>query len=181
MNELYTLVDKCAQVEEGRRLPEEEDGINNDSDDDDEANSQKKKKNRKHNKRCKDKAVMTVEGSGMPSTGKKAKAEPPGKEVATCTDFREAAAAEKARKGDGPYCKIHRTKGHDLQECHQLEQLVKKQKAEYEKCDRERDQDGVGGKGRGGRGGCPGKVLQHQGNRLEAMRRRNVMTRAMRG
>ena len=69
---------------------------------------------------------MTVEGSGMPSTGKKAKAEALGKELAACTDCREAAAAKKAAKGDGTYCNIHRTKGHDLQECHQVEQLVKK-------------------------------------------------------
>ena len=49
---------------------------------------------------------MIVEGSGMPSTSKKAIAEAPGKEAAACTDCQEAAAAEKARKGDGPYCKI---------------------------------------------------------------------------
>ena len=59
---------------------------------------------------------MTVEGSGTPSTGKKAKAEAPDKEAVMCTDCREAAATEKAGKGDGLYCKIHRTKGHDLQE-----------------------------------------------------------------
>ena len=56
--------------------------------------------------------MMTVEGSGSPSTGTKAKAEAPGKEAAVCADCREAAAAEKAGKGDGPYCKIHWTKGH---------------------------------------------------------------------
>jgi hypothetical protein len=37
VNELYTLVDKCARVEEGRRLPGEEDGVDIDSDDDDDA------------------------------------------------------------------------------------------------------------------------------------------------
>ena len=116
VKELYTLVDKCAWVEEGRKLPGEEDGNDVNSEDDDAATSQKKK-----NKKRKDKAVLTVEGSGMPSTSKKAKAEAPGKEVATCTDCREAAAAEKAGKSDGSYCKIHRTKGHDLQECHQVQ------------------------------------------------------------
>ena len=40
VKELYTLVDKCARVEEGRKLPREEDGINIDSQDDDEATSQ---------------------------------------------------------------------------------------------------------------------------------------------
>ena len=69
---------------------------------------------------------MTVEGSGTPSTGKKAKAKAPNKEAAVCADYREAATAEKAGKSDGPYCKIHRTKGHDLEECHQVEQLVKR-------------------------------------------------------
>ena len=102
MKELYTLVDKCAQAEEGRILPGEEDGVDNDSEDDDEATNQKKK-NKKRNKKHKDRAVLTVEGSGTPSTGKKAKAEAPGKEVAACTDCRETAAAEKAGKGDGPY------------------------------------------------------------------------------
>ena len=71
--------------------------------------------------RRKDKAVVTVEGSGTPSTGKKAKAEVPGKEAAICTNCWEAATVEKAGKGDGPYCKIHRTKVRDLQECYQVE------------------------------------------------------------
>ena len=55
--------------------------------------------------------MLTVEGSSTPSTSKKAKAEAPGKEAAACADRREAMADEKAGKGDGPYCKIHRTKG----------------------------------------------------------------------
>ena len=119
VKELYTLVDKCARMEEGRKLPGEEDCTNIDSEDDDESTSQKKSK--KHSKKRKDKEVTTVEGSGAPSTGKKAKAEVPGKEAAVCADCREAAAAEKAGKGDGPCCKIHRTKGRDLQECYQVE------------------------------------------------------------
>src|SRR3989337_4263169 len=72
MKKLYTLVDKCARVEEGRKLPGEEDCVDIDSEDDDETIS-KKKKNKKHNKKHKDKTVMAVEGSGMPCTGKKAK------------------------------------------------------------------------------------------------------------
>nr|XP_040258351.1 vegetative cell wall protein gp1-like [Aegilops tauschii subsp. strangulata] len=82
---------------------------------------------------------MTVEGSGTPSTGKKAKAEAPGKEVAACTACRDAAAVEKAGKGDGPYYKIHRTRGHNLHEYYQVEQLVKRQRAEYDKGDKEKD------------------------------------------
>ena len=37
VKELYTLVDKCAWVEEGRKLPGEEDCIDIDSEDDDES------------------------------------------------------------------------------------------------------------------------------------------------
>ena len=122
-----------------------------------------RRRSKKRNRKCKEKTVLAIEGSGVPCTGKKAKTEDPGKEVAACADCREAVAAGKAGKADIPYCKIHRTKGHDLQECHQVEQLVKKQKAEYEKRDKERDQDGIGGKGRGGRGGRPRKVARHQG------------------
>ena len=136
LKELYTLVDKCAQMEEGRKLPEEEDCTNVDSEDDDESTSEKKRK--KRSKKRRDKAVMTVEGSGTPSTGKKAKAEVPEKEAAVCAGCREAAAAEKAGKGDGSCCKIHRTKGHDLQECYQVEHFVKRQRAEYEKRDKEK-------------------------------------------
>ena len=58
VKELYTLLDKCARMEEGRKLPEEEDCINVDSEDDDEPTSQKK--NKKRNKRWMDNAVMTV-------------------------------------------------------------------------------------------------------------------------
>ena len=101
---------------EGRKLPGEEDCINVDLEDEDESISQRKGK--KRSKKPRDKAVMTVEGLGTPSTGKKAKDEAHGKEAAACTACREAAAAEKAGKGDGSYCKIHRTKGHDLQECY---------------------------------------------------------------
>ena len=36
VKELYTLVDKCARMEEGRKLPGEEDRINGDSEEEDE-------------------------------------------------------------------------------------------------------------------------------------------------
>ena len=42
VKELYTLVDKCARMEEGRKLPGEEDCTNVDSEDDDESTSQKR-------------------------------------------------------------------------------------------------------------------------------------------
>ena len=63
---------------------------------------------------------MGKEEAGKQEVGKKAKAEALGKEAATCVVHREATTAEKTGKGDGPYCKIHRTKGHNLQECHQV-------------------------------------------------------------
>ena len=44
VKELYTLVDKCARMEEGRKLPGEEDCTNPDSEDEDESTSQKGKK-----------------------------------------------------------------------------------------------------------------------------------------
>jgi hypothetical protein len=145
VNELYTLEDKCARAEEGRRLPGEEEGGGIDSKDDDET-SNSKGKGKKNNKKQRDKSVLVVENSGSLSSGKKAKTEVLGKEASMCAGCREAAAAEKAGKSDGPYCKIHHTKGHDLHECHQVEQLAMKQRAEYEKRDKERNREGSGGK-----------------------------------
>src|SRR3989337_3045683 len=104
---------------------------------------------------------MAVESPGDTNATKKSKAESPGKEVAGCADCREAVAGDKSGKTGGPYCKIHHTKGHDLQECRQVEQLAEKQKQEYEKRDKEKGQDGAGGFGkqnRGGRGGRRGKA-----------------------
>ena len=162
----------------GEEAPEEEDGIDIDSEDDDEATSQKKK-NKKRNKRRKDKDVMTVERSGMPSTFKKAKTEVPGKEVAACTDCWEAAAAEKAGKRDGSYCKIHRTKRHDLSECHQVEQLIKKQRAEYEKRDKEKDQVALVERAEAAEQVILARLPSIKGNPPEAMKRRIAMTRVM--
>nr|XP_020151179.1 transmembrane channel-like protein 2-A [Aegilops tauschii subsp. strangulata] len=108
---------------------------------------------------------MSVEGSDNTSAGKKAKTEGLGKDTAVCTCGHEAAARDKMDKTDVPYCKIHPTKGHDLQECRQVEQLAEKQKQEYEKRDKEKGQDGAGGSGkknRGGRGGHRGKAKQQK-------------------
>ena len=70
------------------------------------------------------------------------------------------AVADKQDGTDKQYCKIHRTKGHDLQSCKKVEQLVQQQKAEYERCDKERAQGGAGesGKKHAGRGGRRGKA-----------------------
>ena len=151
VNELYTLADKCARAKEGRRLPGEDAGAEVDSKDDDA--STPGKKGRKRNRKRKDKTMMAVEGSGNSEPAKKAKTESPGKEAAACAACRETAANEEAGKSDGAYYKIHRPKGHDLQECRQVEHLVEKQKAEYEKRDMERGQDGAGVSDKKGRGG----------------------------
>ena len=54
--------------------------------------------------------------------------------------------------------------GHDLQNCRQVELLAEKQKAEYERRDKEKDQDGAEGSGKkhGGQGGHPGKDNQQE-------------------
>src|SRR5215216_6428672 len=57
VNELYTLVDKCARIKEGRRLPGEEDGVDVDSEDNDAANQ--KKRGKKRNKTVKDVRRLT--------------------------------------------------------------------------------------------------------------------------
>ena len=43
VKQLYTLVEKCAQMEEGRKLPGEKDCINVDSEDEDEKSGPKKR------------------------------------------------------------------------------------------------------------------------------------------
>ena len=53
------------------------------------------------------------------------------------------AAADKPGGSGKQYCKIHRTKGHDLQNCRQVELLAEKQKVEYERRDKEKGQDGA--------------------------------------
>ncbi len=65
-------------------------------------------------------------------SGKKAEAGSSGKEIAAGTNHQAVAAADKQDGTDKQYCKIHRTKGHDLQSCKKVEQLVQQQKAEYE-------------------------------------------------
>ncbi|KAI4987888.1 hypothetical protein ZWY2020_028646 [Hordeum vulgare] len=157
VSELYTLEDKCAQAEEGRRVLGKEAGVRVHSDDDDDTPGPKGR-NRKRNKKRKGKEVLDVEGSRDLSAGNKAKAKNPGKGDASCADCREATSTEKTGKSNGPNCKIHRTKGHGIQECRQVEQLAEKKKVEYEKRNKEKGQDGAIGKGHGGRGGRHGKA-----------------------
>ena len=81
---------------------------------------------------------MVVESFGDLIAGKKAKTEAPGKEVSTCINCRAAAATEETGQSNKPYFKVHRTKGQDLQDCKQVYQLVERQKAEYERRNKER-------------------------------------------
>ena len=83
--------------------------------------------------KCKGKAVLAVEGSGNPGTAKKTKTDDPGKEVAGCAACQALATADKPENSAKQYCKIHRTKGHNLQDYWQVEELVEKQRAEYER------------------------------------------------
>ena len=82
------------------------------------------KKGRRRNTKRKGKTVLAVEGSDDTGATKKAKAGDPVKEVAGCAACQALAAADKPEGSDKQYCKIHRTKGHDLQNCRQVEQLV---------------------------------------------------------
>ena len=97
--------------------PREEVGVEIDSDDDDGA-ANPKGRNQRRNRKRKEKVVFSIETSGDPSTGKKTKTEVPGKEAAKCVDCLEDATSEKTGQSEGPYCKIHCTKGYNLQECH---------------------------------------------------------------
>ena len=64
--------------------------------------------------------MLAVEGSDDPGAAKKAKADDPSKEVAGCAACRALAATDKPGSSGKQYCKIHRTKGHDLQNCRQV-------------------------------------------------------------
>ena len=123
--ELYALADKCARAEEGRRLPGENVTAGGDSDSEGGPAPAKKGK-RRNNKKRKGKAVLAVEGSGKADTATKAKTESTGKGVAGCSDCRALAAADKSEGSGKQYCKIHCTKGHDLQDSRQVEELVEK-------------------------------------------------------
>src|SRR5215216_1205370 len=128
---LYVLADRCARAEEGRKYPGEDAGAETDSTD--EGTTAPTKKGRRCNRKRKGKTVLAVEESGNPGTAKKANVDDPGKEVAGCAACQALAAADKLEGSDKQYCKIHRTKGHDLQNCRQVELLAEKQKAEYER------------------------------------------------
>ena len=59
--------------------------------------------------------MLAIEGSDDAGSAKKTKADDPGKEIAGCAACQALAAADKPGASDKQYYKIHRTKGHDLQ------------------------------------------------------------------
>ena len=115
VSELYALADKCARAEEGRKLPGENTGVGG-SDSEDAAPTRKGR--RRNNRRKKGKEVLAVEQSGNGGGAKETKDGGSGKEA------QPVAAADKQDGSGKQYCKIHRTKGHDLQRCKKVEQLV---------------------------------------------------------
>src|SRR3954463_10458551 len=127
VSELYALADKCARAKEGRKLPGENTGAG-ESDSEDTAPA--KKNRRRNNRKKKNQEVLVVEQSGDEGGAKKAQAGGSGKEVAGCANCQAVAVADKRDGTNKQYCKIHRTKGHDLQSCKQVERLVELQKAE---------------------------------------------------
>ncbi|SPT20406.1 unnamed protein product [Triticum aestivum] len=164
VSELYALADKCARAEEGRKLPGETIGAGGSDSDD---STPAKKNRRQNNKKRQGKEVLAGEQSGDGGGAKAAKNGSSGKEVAACSNCQAVAAADKQDCTNKQYCKIHRTKGHDLQSCKKVEQLVQLQRAEYERRDKEKAQGDTGGSGtkRPGRGGRRGKEKQQQGDR----------------
>ena len=118
VRELYALADKCARAEEGRKLPEENTRAGG-SDSEDVAPA--KKNRRRNNRKKKGKDVLVIEQSGNEGGAKKAKVGSSGKEIAACTNCQTVAVADKQDGTDKQYCKIHYTKGHDLQSCKKVE------------------------------------------------------------
>ena len=106
--------------------------------------------------------MLVVEQSGNGGGAKKAKAGSSGEEIAARINYQAVAVADKQDDTNKQYCKIHRIKGHDLQNCRQVELLMEKQRAEYEGRDKEKGQGGAEGssKKRGGRGGSGDKEKQ---------------------
>src|SRR3954464_15790796 len=164
VSELYALADKCARAEEGRKLPGESVG---EGESDSEGTAPARKGRRRNGKKKKNQEVLVVDKSGSEGAAKKAQAGGSGKEIARCANCQAVAVADKRDGTDKKYCKIHRTKGHDLQSCKQVERLVELQKAEYERRDKERAQAGGGGSGtkRLGQGERRGKDKQRQADR----------------
>src|SRR4051812_29046548 len=164
VSELYALADKCAHAEEWRKLPGENTGAG-ESDSEDTAPARKNR--RRSNRKKKSQEVLVVEQSGDEGAAKKAQAGSSGKEVVGCTNCQAVAVADRRDGTNKQYCKIHRTKGHDLQSCKQVERLVELQKAEYERRDKEKARGGGGGSDtkRPGQGGRRDKDKQRQVDR----------------
>lgn len=69
---------------------------------------------------------------------------------------------------------MHRHKGHDLQHCQQVEQLAEKQRAEYQRRDKEKARDDGEGsvKKKGGQGYHPGKPKNKRVKPVQARERK---------
>jgi hypothetical protein len=174
MNELYTLADKCARTEEGRRLPSEEDGVDVDSEDDDDTTNQKKK-NKKRNKKSKDKAVLAVEGLSTPSTAKKAKTEAPGKEAPACTDCREATAAEKVGRLTDRTARSIGLRDTIFKSVIKLSSSSRSRKLSMRSVTKRETKMVLAGRAEVAEEVTPARPLGIKGNQPEAVRRRNVM------
>src|SRR3954467_6228622 len=164
VSELYALADKCARAEEGRKLPGESVG---EGESDSDGTAPARRGRRRNGKKKKNPEVLVVEKSSSEGSAKKAQAGGPGKEVVGRANRRAGFAADKRDGTDKKYCKIHRTRGHDLQSCKKVERLVDLQHAEYARRDKERAQAGGGGFGtkRPGPGERRGKDKQRQADR----------------
>src|SRR4051812_22288261 len=149
VSELYALADKCARAERGGNSPER-------------ILEQEKERPRRNNRKKKNREVLVVELSGDEGAAKKDQAGGSGKEVDGCTNCQAVAVADKRDGTNKQYCKIHRTKGHDLQSCKQGERLVELQKGQDQRRGKEKTQRGGGGsRTKGPRpGGRPGHGKQ---------------------
>jgi hypothetical protein len=90
---LYALADKCAQAEEGRKLPGEDVGAGVDSESEDATPARRGRQ--RNNRKRKGKAVLAVEQPGNVTPTKKIKTDNPGKEVTGCANCQALAAADK--------------------------------------------------------------------------------------
>lgn len=155
--EIYAVVDRCTRAEEGRRLPSENAGVEDDFKDEDV--DVPTKRERRRNEKRNGKTVFSVEAVGDADSAKKAKDETSGNDAAGCGSCHALAAADKPNGSGAQYCKIHPTNGHNFQHSWQVEQLAEKQKAEYQRRDKEKAWQGGEGSGgkKGAQGCCPGK------------------------
>ena len=93
VTEIYALADRCARVEVGRRLHDENVGVEADSKDED--TDVPAKGGKRRNKKRIDNTVFAVEATGDADSAKKAKAEASGKDTAGCGSCQALASVDK--------------------------------------------------------------------------------------